>query len=615
MKTPFSHSVEQVGLGDAVDRPNWKPFVFSPLYILPLSSLHLLAIVGIQLLIKEHDKYADDIALVQSNRTLDSVPSSPFIFEEDDTTTFMAWSFLPVAIVVILSLGWEALDAKSRRLEPFRQLASPQGGTAYNALCVDYTTLFGLFTPFQAIRRRHFTVALASGLYVIASIAVPALTSGIFGVEWGSLSFSLGRTEGTKYAVVEVSRGIALANQVLHGTLLVGGLAISAMLFFRRSGLYHDPNSIGGLAALISDSVRNGSSAARILRQIPSYAHSRVVEKALGDIAFKLEHVRLPRSDGTIGTTYQITTNVAPYTILHIHPQDRRFYAHRRDASGYWLMRRSAWLAEALLWLSPVTAAGAIFATVKFVEGRSTDTTKPQVAKIVLNVFVTVGSMMWTSIQRDIQLFSPWRSLSKSPAHRLSNPIWWSDPVGRGQFGSAAFGLTRGSMLILWASFCVFMTQAVAVFMPPIIELAWTSGLTRDMDVPTREIGILSGSSGIGLGASGIAIHLVVFLNLLIFTISNLWRPFLPRAPTTIASQILYLCRSERLLHRFEATSMMSGSQLSGLLKSSQGQCLFGWFWWREGGSWCVGIEEHEPGAPWYPFDFYKGVAEGQQNS
>ncbi|KAL2210848.1 hypothetical protein CC79DRAFT_543038 [Sarocladium strictum] len=615
MKFPIIESAEQVGSGEALRRPNWKPFVFSPLFILPLSILHVLAIVGIQLLIKQHDKRADDLALIRSNRTLDDAPSSIFIFEEDDTTAFMGWAYLPVAIAVILSFGWEALDAQMRRLEPFRQLASKNGGTAFNALCVDYTTLFGLFTPFQAFSRRHFTLALSSTLYVIASIAIPALASGMFNVEWGSLSFSLGRNEGPKYAVIEINRAIALTSQVLHGIILAGGLIVSALLFFRPSGLYHDPGSIGGLAALISDGVRNGSSVATILRQIPSYAHSKVVQRALGDIVFRLEHDRLPGVDGDLRTTYQLTTDVPQHTILHIDPQDRRFYGLRRDASGYWLMRRSAWLAEVLLWFSPITASGAIFAIIKFVSGESTDTTKPFVAKIVLNVFVTIGSMMWTSIQRDIQLFAPWRSLSKPPERKLSNPIWWNDPVAKGQFGSAAFGLTRGYATILWASYCVLTTQAVAVFMPPIIELAWTSGLTQDMDVPDRKIGILTGSSGLGLGASGVAIHLVVFLNLLIFTLSTVWRPFLPRAPTTIASQLLYLCRSERLLRRFEATSMTTGKELAGLLKSSQGQCLFGWFWWREGGAWCVGIEEHEQGAPWYPFDFQKGVSGAQPTS
>lgn len=596
------------GVEAAREKPNWKPLAFNPIYLLFLAILHILSIVGIQILSNKQGSDHEVLDLIRANRTTASSPGSTFVFDEGNAVAFVGWAYLPVAIVMVIAAFWEILDLQVRRLEPFHQLSSPEGGNVWNALCLDYTSLFGLFTPFMALRRGHYVVSLSSGAFVIISIVLPALSGSIFSVEWGSLSFSSGRVQAPTYAIVEINTGVAIASQVLHGILCVVALVLLFMIFRRRTGLYRDPKGIGGLVSLISDADRSGLSTLQLFHQLPSFAHSDAIYSSLHQVTFRLAHVAYYNADGSTSTAYQLTADAPLGHALPIDPEHRAFYRSRRDSTGIWLTKRMAWASEILLWLGQAAITTALYYTAKIITvGSLPNDARLTISKIVFTLCITIGGMMWMSIQRNLQVFETWRQLSSGHSRALYASLARPNAASLGVMGGAMLSIATGSVITLWAAFCVLMIQAITVVGPPLLEIGYASGLYGNM-ADYRRVGALDGQQGLALIITAIAIHIIIFLNLVFLMLNGRTRPFLPRAPTTLASQVMYLCRSDRLLFDFAGSSMLSEGDLNQRLKNVERRCLFGWHWWRRGQAWYVGLEECEQGEPWQGFNFADGI-------
>ncbi|PVH98203.1 hypothetical protein DM02DRAFT_730013 [Periconia macrospinosa] len=592
---------------DPSRRPNWKPFFFNPLYILSLTILHILYIVGIQLLVKKHGDVRPEIHLVQQNTTVTD-HKSIFIFNENNTGAFLAWQYLPVAVATVLAILWESLDVTVRRLEPFYQLSCSEGGHVGNAMCLDYISMFSLLVPVNAIRKRHYAVAASSFIYILAASIIPTLTGGIFSIEWASLSYSSEKVEGPKFATMSINTGIAAATQVLHGLVAGLGIILLCVLYTRRTGLYHDPKGIGGIASLISQADYCDSNVLYLFRQLPSYAHSKVLAGSLDGITFQLRHLPVLQANGTMHETYQLTANTHPAHMLPLRREQRVYCQDRRDAMGGWLFKRAVWAAECFLWFGQAAIASAVYHVAKLVgpDGFA-DRTKPMIAKMVYTLCITIGAMMWQSIQRDVQLFEPWRRLGLRRSQPIYAALVRSDIVSLGLLASVVMSVVRSSIVALWATFAVLTVKTATVFMPPLFELIFAAGLAHNSTSPRNAFGVLQGSKGLALGASAVGLHLIIFCNLLFLLGSGRTRPILPRAPTTIASQILYLCRSEKLLADFADTGVMSDGELARRLRDVDRTCLFGWFWWPRSQAWCVGVEEYREGDAWAPFNFWNG--------
>lgn len=586
--------------------PSWKPFTLHPLYISVLISLHVLSLVGIQIIVSKHGHDTTEIERVQQNTTTIH-PQSIFIFEEGNVTTFLAWQYLPVAIATVIGLSWEVLDVAVRRLEPFHQLSSDTGGDWSTTLGLDYVAQFSFRVPFKALRNGHYAVALSSLVYILSASIIPALTGAMWSIEWGTLSYSADRTQGPKYANVSINPGFSIATQVLHGIAAAGGIVLLVVLRRRRTGVYHDPRGIGGVVSLISEADRAGSKMRTIMGQIPSFCSSQVLSRSLQDIRFKLAHVSIIRENGTPDTVYQLVADRAP-TIVNRN-EDRVFHHNRRDASGWWLQKRAVWGAEIFIWLGQAAIAAAIYKVAKVVGPDDVaDRMKPTIAKMVYTLCTTIGGMMWQSIQRDVQLFEPWRQLARGSGATALETLVERDVTGLGVIGGGLMSLRRGWLVPMWASFAVLVVHVATVFIPPLLELVYAAGMLEDSPFKQREIGVLTGSTGLGLAITGIAIHLIIFCNLIFLLLSGRTRPFMPRRPDTLASQILYVCRSQHLLNAFSHTSMSSNAEVIRHIGNNGGTYRFGWFLWPWRATWFVAVEEHVPGSAWQAFDFVRGT-------
>ena len=590
--------------------PNWKPLSFHPLYLLILIALHVASIAGIQIVVSKLGQDIADIDLVRQNTT-NINPHSIFIFEENSATAFLAWQYLPVAIATIIGLCWETLDVTVRKLEPFHQLSSEEGGDWSNSIGLDYVAQFSFFVPYIALKNRHYAVAVAASVYVLSASIIPALTGAMWSIEWGSLSYSSDRVNGPRYATVSINHGFAIATQALHGLVTAGGIVLLFVLWRRRTGLYHDPRGIAGPVSLISEAKRCDSKMLTVFGQIPSFSSSDVLARSLKGIRFRLKHMSTAPEDGTLGNAYQLAADSAPAIVNR--SQDSVFHHNRTDASGWWLQKRAVWGAETFLWLGQAAIAAAIYKVAQMVAPDDVaDRMKPTIAKMVYTLCTTIGGMMWQSIQRDVQLFEPWRQLARGRAASALETLVERDVSRYGVVHGGLFSLRKGWLVSVWASFAVLMVHVATVFIPPLLELVYAAGMVDASPFKRREIGVLTGSKGLALAITGIAIHLVIFCNLVFLLLSGRTRPFMPRRPATLASQILYVCRSDRLLDAFAGTSMASNAELAQRLSSHGGTYRFGWFLWPWRRIWFVAVEEQTPGAAWREFDFTRGTHDFQ---
>lgn len=89
------------------------------------------------------------------------------------------YSFIPALIGNILFLAWQPIDVYYRALQPFFELAAPEGASAERSVLLAYPSAFPIQVTIQAIINRHWKVACLSAMSLI-SIAIPILAGGVF---------------------------------------------------------------------------------------------------------------------------------------------------------------------------------------------------------------------------------------------------------------------------------------------------------------------------------------------------------------------------------------------------------------------------------------------------
>ncbi|CAD6449015.1 8501884c-6e9f-4a89-b5c2-cf158ca7afb3 [Sclerotinia trifoliorum] len=95
------------------------------------------------------------------------------------STANFLYSFIPSLIGMILYLLFQPLDMSLRKLQPWAELANPDGSPASKSLLLDYTAAHPIQSSITALRNGHFRVAwfsLTSFLFII----LPILAGGIF---------------------------------------------------------------------------------------------------------------------------------------------------------------------------------------------------------------------------------------------------------------------------------------------------------------------------------------------------------------------------------------------------------------------------------------------------
>lgn len=71
--------------------------------------------------------------------------------------------YLPTIIAVLYGMVWAWIDLDVKRLEPWYQLARPEGATAENSMLLKYQFNFAGFVPHRALKRRYVLISFARG--------------------------------------------------------------------------------------------------------------------------------------------------------------------------------------------------------------------------------------------------------------------------------------------------------------------------------------------------------------------------------------------------------------------------------------------------------------------
>jgi hypothetical protein len=120
--------------------------------------------------------------LLYESQTTGGVLFAPSINDLPLSKTF-GYLYAPTIIAVIYGLLWSWIDLDIKRMEPYYQLYSPSGALAENSLLLQYPFDFVAIVPFQAARRKHWSVLTAALAGVVVLWTLTPLQAGIFATE------------------------------------------------------------------------------------------------------------------------------------------------------------------------------------------------------------------------------------------------------------------------------------------------------------------------------------------------------------------------------------------------------------------------------------------------
>ncbi|CAG8119363.1 unnamed protein product [Penicillium olsonii] len=146
-----------------VKRP-WVPWTLRRPFLCSLAGLFLLLAVVLEVL-RQVSERKHGLVLYKTVDEMPKIISGLYIY-------------LPVAVAVLAVTLWQFCAADALRLEPYFQLARPEGVPA-TALFTNYTFRPDAMAPIVAARDRHWLVLLISILSVSFRIALPSLLSGL----------------------------------------------------------------------------------------------------------------------------------------------------------------------------------------------------------------------------------------------------------------------------------------------------------------------------------------------------------------------------------------------------------------------------------------------------
>ena len=129
----------EVSLNDQNCNKPWKPFTLRRSTIMA----SLLITVALIVLIEYINKISiEEKALFFAERA-----------EDFPVGVVFCYRYLPQMIVVVLGVGWAAVDLDVKRLEPYFQLSKPEGASASNSIFLHYPFDFIAFAPINAARK------------------------------------------------------------------------------------------------------------------------------------------------------------------------------------------------------------------------------------------------------------------------------------------------------------------------------------------------------------------------------------------------------------------------------------------------------------------------------
>ncbi|KAL8895479.1 MAG: hypothetical protein Q9207_008159 [Kuettlingeria erythrocarpa] len=394
---------------------------------------------------------------------------------------YLIGAFLPTVLAVLFSIPWFILFTAVQEMEPFYQLADPQGALARDSICLDYRAYVNVVATLKAGLRGHFVV-LWAGICSIAVLALAPLASETVFIGFvGEGRCTATSSRDACHPQLSVYPVAARAVQGILGLVALLTICIAITISRRSSGVYANPLSIAGIATLFQHPTLIDE-----FRQLDADGFdSRALEAQLQGNRYRLGHFQhrdgsmdygIMRyaeasfySDDTDPNSQYSRTNVPnknkKYTTVSVTPLEAEPTQSRKPKPDYFLH-------PATVIAFAVSVAG-LLTLVVYYNQTSGDTGFERFMDSqtfgVAFMFTAVGVMLkmyWGVVDDDLRATHPHRLLllasspsSPSPGARQS--ILASPPSN--PFTGVVYSLRRMTWLPGWLSVVAVLTEPLIV--------------------------------------------------------------------------------------------------------------------------------------------------------
>ncbi|KAJ5102478.1 hypothetical protein N7532_003007 [Penicillium argentinense] len=103
-------------------------------------------------------------------------------YEDLANVTSGVYTYVPTAFAILAVALWNICALDVLRLEPFFQLAKPEGASG-SVLFTNYCFFYGILTPIMAVRNRHWVVASVASMALVLRVMLPSILSGLVNLD------------------------------------------------------------------------------------------------------------------------------------------------------------------------------------------------------------------------------------------------------------------------------------------------------------------------------------------------------------------------------------------------------------------------------------------------
>lgn len=485
-------------------------------------------------------------------------------FKSSNAGAFFFWQFSPIILVVVPGLIWEVIYIEICRLQPYRDLARPQGSTLMNSLSQTYLTSFSWFVPYHAQKHpnKHTGVAMISIAYLLSYGVLPTVSVAMIKIHWDESV-----TESTAQPLVYLT-GLALLVSISTVSFAV---AARVILHRQKFGLYHNPASLARLGTLVAE-----SNLLQRFQSLRSLETQKGIDKILGDLQLGLEHT---------DTSYQITLLDSSQTVPQI--PEEKWRRDSNEAHSWWL-RGWTYIGLNALTIAPLVILYLVIYKQAYTAVSNYDPLELNgntfAFKICTAIVALVNAAFYANWHLNIAILQPYHKLAGCVQEKLQGS---SSALQMDFTGSAISNLMRpGKSFDIWLmAVCALLTQLLVIIQPAFLQnVAFIMALMAQnssnpiLSAFFKRINIPAGVAPLSIiSYIFYGIYLIFALSGLLLILTRKRKPFLPRKPYTLSPQILYLCHGTELLEDLKETRTLLKKARNTRLKQNGHKYALGW--------------------------------------
>ncbi|OCK73555.1 hypothetical protein K432DRAFT_410597 [Lepidopterella palustris CBS 459.81] len=508
------------------------------------------------------------------------LPNLPLFSQDDNEVSgwlYFFTSYFPALVSVIYSVLWNTVDIEIKKLQPYMDMARPEGSNI-KTIYFNYLDKNTFLVPYYALKNRHRLVLIASLIDISATALAPILVA-TFELQVFQVLVDGGQAFGRAPSIQKPFLRVA---QALLLFMFVLNLFLIFMLARKPSPVYSDPTSIAHLVSLANQTVldpfqaairSNHDSELPDLSKEPEYLH----------LQLKLHHTT-SEVDGSIH--YQITTDI------DIQSSNERARRNTTKPSKWALIRSTFNSMGLTLFISlgfiQTVALYLLFRRLPDAITRRTadpgtiDYRIPFIGTTVATVLKT----LWVTIERgmasnltilridefetkinnaETRLKEPYRKLSKGGA--LSRKALLST-IASNPISAIFRAVSEKSFLVAWFTCSGLATELLTITIAPALAPAYAPysypgggsvGLNDSMETINQ----------ITAWKIAVPVCIFTFVSYAAAVAYRIAAPKLPHRVSTTADLFSYICDSH-MVHQFSDWSMLSANEREKRLLSTE---------------------------------------------